>query len=200
MNKLRKTIGFLLIVVSLCAMYGWEKWGRNMYLYKEMAVLNLDAEKNTKITKEMIGSIKVNFIPSGALSTSEAVKIIGLSAKQLIHKNTPVFQDIFEEEELILNEKKGQFIMSIPNQWLKSYPQTLRRGDTAYFYVDGEFITSAVVAYSKDGSNQEVVSEDKDRLSASSTVSLVEVVVTKEQAQLLSRVADNGKQLVILYN
>ena len=94
----------------------------------------------------------------------------------------------------------GQYILSIPDQWLMSYPQTLRRGDEVSFYCGGKLVTSALVAYARDSSNQEVMSGDDARLEASASVSLVEVVVTEAQAVMLGKLADQGERFVLLYS
>ena len=57
-----------------------------------------------------------------------------------------------------------------------------------------------MVAFAKDGTSQEVVSKDDDRLAASSTVSLIEVVINDFQAKQLAGIAESGTKLVILYN
>ena len=94
----------------------------------------------------------------------------------------------------------GQYVLSIPNQWLLSYPQTLRRGDTVRFYCEEEIVLSAVVAYARDSSNQEVISADDERLKASAPVSLVEVIVDEEKAMKLGKLGEAGKKFVLLYS
>ena len=63
----------------------------------------------------------------------------------------------------------------------------------------GSLVTEAVVAYVKDSNNQEIVSQDKERLNANGTVGLLEVVVTAEQAEKLGKLAAKGNQFDILY-
>jgi len=75
----------------------------------------------------------------------------------------------------------------------------LKRGDRAFFYCAGEIVTDAVVAYVRDGTNQEVYYGDDERLTSSASVSLIEVVVTEEQARLLGKLADKDNKFVILY-
>ena len=63
----------------------------------------------------------------------------------------------------------------------------------------GEPVTDAVVAYVRDGTNQEVYYGDDERLTSSSSVSLIEVVVDREQAALLGKLAEKGNKFVLLY-
>ena len=60
-------------------------------------------------------------------------------------------------------------------------------------------MTDAVVAYVRDGTNQEVYYGDDERLTSSSSVSLIEIVVDKEQASLLGKLAEKGNKFVVLY-
>lgn len=200
MNKGRKIIGITLIILSLVAIFGWEKWGRQMLMYEEILVFNQDIEKNTILTSELLKIELVERKVKGSLTGNDVSGLLGKETVQSIHKGVPLFEDYFESPEMVVNQANGGYIMSIPATWLKSYPQTLRRGDRAYFYYKGKLITSAIVAYAKDGANQEVTSVDKKRLSGSSIISLVEIVVNNEQANLLTRIAESGNEFVILYN
>jgi len=112
---------------------------------------------------------------------------------------TELYMEYFQESKFAVGEEEGKFILSIPEQWLKSFPQTLKRGDRAFFYCAGEIVTDAVVAYVRDGTNQEVYYGDDERLTSSASVSLIEVVVTEEQARLLGKLADKDNKFVILY-
>lgn len=98
-----------------------------------------------------------------------------------------------------MGPEEGKYILSVPAQWLKAFPQTLKRGDRAFFYCGGEPVTDAVVAYVRDGTNQEVHYGDDERLTSSSSVSLIEIVVDEKQAALLGRLAEKGNKFVILY-
>lgn len=51
----------------------------------------------------------------------------------------------------------------------------------------------------RDGTNQEVHYGDDERLTSSSSVSLIEIVATKEQAALLAKLAEKGNKFVVLY-
>ena len=61
-------------------------------------------------------------------------------------------------------------------------------------------VLSAVVAYARDSSNQEVTSGDDERLKSSGPVSLVEVIVDEEKARKLGKLAEEGKKFVLLYS
>ena len=61
-------------------------------------------------------------------------------------------------------------------------------------------MTKAVVAYARDGNNDEVVYSENERLSASAAVSVIEVIVSEKQALKLSNLAAKGNKFVLLYS
>ena len=113
--------------------------------------------------------------------------------------------------------------MKLPNEWVHSYPETLRRKDKVYLYAikkDTEnpenpenqtattnsdkseeklYIFNTTVAYVKDNTNKEVESIDIDRLVGSSTISVVEVIITDKDFEKLKEYAGNGYTFALLY-
>lgn len=196
----RRIAGTVLIIAALLMLGFWEFWGRENLSYVPILVLRQNAGRNTVITEEMLAVRQVETPPENALQPEDKAKLLGLETVQFVPADNALYPEFFQDPALGVGGDTGKYILSIPNQWLLSYPQTLRRGDEVFFYCGGRLVTSAVVAYARDSSNQEVVSEDDERLRASSTVSLVEVVVDKKTALTLGKLADKGKQFVLLYD
>ena len=196
----KRIIGLMLIGVMLAGLGFWEFWGRKNLGYDEILTFRDDVAAGTIISANMLTTKRIESAPKGALEPDSANSIIGMEAKQLIPEGETIYEAYFEESRFTTGGNTGRYVLSIPNDWLKSYPQTLRRGDRAYFYCGGSIITDAVVAYAKDGSNQEVQSTDDERLVGSAPVSLVEVIVTEQQAKKLANLADKGNKFVILYS
>lgn len=196
----QKTVGIVLILVSLSVLGFWEFWGRENLSYEQVLVLKADTPKNTCIEKSMLEVCRMDLPAEGILYGEDAVKLIGMETVQFLPAGTPLYAEYFQEPALAVGGETGKYILSIPGQWLMSYPQTLRRGDEVSFYCDGKLVVTALVAYARDSSNQEVISEDDARLQASAPVSLVEVVVDESQALKLGKLADKGKRFVLLYS
>lgn len=196
----KRIIGLILIVASLGILGFWEFWGRENMMYEKILVFRDDVERNTQITADMVEVKPVETAAPEALGEEDLEKILSLETAQFIPANTELHPEYFQDPVFSIGGDSGRYILSIPNAWLQSYPQTLRRGDEVFFYCDGRLVTSAIVAYARDSSNQEVTSTDEERLNASSAVSLVEVVVEEEQALTLGKLADDGKQFVLLYH
>lgn len=196
----QKTIGLLLIFLSLGALGFWEFWGRENLSYESVVVFRSDVGRGTEVEKQMLEVRKMDKPGENVLLETDMQKIIGQETVQFIPAGAPLHGEYFQNPELAVGGDSGRFILSIPNQWLMSFPQTMRRGDEVSFYCGGKLVATAPVAYVRDSSNQEVTSADEDRLQASAPVSLVEIVVDEEKALKLGRLADEGKQFVLLYN
>ena len=195
----RRIAGIVLVMFSVGALGFWELWGRENITYDRVLVLKEALPKNTLITADMLRVKKVDRAGEGALMEGEKSEIVGLETTQFVPAGTELYREYFQESIFSVGEEQGRYILSIPAQWLKAFPQTLRRGDRAFFYCGGEPVTDAVVAYVRDGTNQEVYYGDDERLTSSSSVSLIEVVVDREQAALLGKLAEKGNKFVLLY-
>lgn len=195
----RRIAGIVLVVLSVGALGFWELWGRENITYDRVLVLKEPLPKNTLITADKLRVKKVDRAGEDALMEGEKGEIVGLETTQFVPAGTELYREYFQESIFAVGEEQGRYILSIPAQWLKAFPQTLRRGDRAFFYCGGEPVTDAVVAYVRDGTNQEVYYGDDERLTSSSSVSLIEVVVDREQAALLGKLAEKGNKFVLLY-
>ena len=195
----KRIAGIVLIVLSVGALGFWELWGRENITYDRVLVLKESLPKNTLITADMLRERKVEKAGEGAIRTEQRNEIVGLETGQFIPAGTELYKEYFQESIFSVGEEQGKYILSVPAQWLKAFPQTLRRGDRAFFYCGGEPVKDAVVAYVRDGTNQEVYYGDDERLTSSSSVSLIEIVVDKEQASLLGKLAEKGNKFVVLY-
>ena len=196
----KRIAGLILIVASLGCLGFWEFWGREHLSYEKVLVFRQDTARNTAVEESMLEVVFMEEPPDGALRAEDASTLMNLETVQYVPAGPPLFSEFFQDPRLSVGGTSGQYVLSIPNQWLLSYPQTLRRGDTVRFYCEEEIVLSAVVAYARDSSNQEVVSADDERLKASAPVSLVEVIVDEEKALKLGKLGEEGKKFVLLYS
>ena len=195
----KRIAGIVLIALSVGTLGFWELWGRENITYDRVLVLKESLPKNTLITADMLRERKVEKAGEGAIGAEQRNEIVGLETSQFVPAGTELYREYFRESIFTVGEEQGKYILSVPSQWLKAFPQTLRRGDRAFFYCGGEPVTDAVVAYVRDGTNQEVYYGDDERLTSSSSVSLFEIIVDKEQAALLGKLAEKGNKFVVLY-
>ena len=194
----KSIIGIILIIISIFGILGWEFIGRDKLMYTEILTVNQDIEQGTVITQEMLGLKRISSASSKSYRADDVAKVIGKETTSYLPVGCELYEAYFEEKALVVHPEEGEYILSIPGSWLVSNPQSLRRGDTVTFLLDGKTITKARALYVKDGSNAEVTS-DNERLTASSTVSIIEVIVNEKEAELLASLAADGNQFVLLY-
>ena len=196
----QKAAGILLIVISLGALGFWEFWGRENLAYEQILVLRQNIPENTEIVRSLLEVKRVENPGDQVLMEKDAAALIGMESAQFIPAGTPLHIEFFQDPALATGGNSGQYILSIPSEWLISFPQTLRRGDEVSFYYGEKQVTSARVAHVRDSSNQEVVSADDARLQATAPASQLEVVVTEAEAVKLAAMAEKGKRFMVLYS
>lgn len=197
--KKKVVLGLLLIFVAVGAFGFWELGGREMLLYPKVVVLKTDLDRGSEIRDSNLTVKRMIPASRDAILLKDVSQLKNMVASQWIKAGEPLYPRYFVDKDMITDEGEGKFIFSLSENWLASYPQSLRRGDYAYIYSDGAYITKAKVAFVKDSDNNEVTS-DKERLGASGMISAIEIIVDQEQASMISQIAEDGSKLVILYN
>lgn len=215
-KKASRIIGTMLIVASLTSIFYWETMGRENYAYNDMVVLNTNVEEGVIITDDMVTTIKSDIkgdIDEIVLSKSDIVNKISLN---YIPKNTPIVERYFKERDLVLSNE--EYIFKIPDDWIISYPSSLRRGDSAFFYpisdedssnLDFDFetveeeeeqkIIEVKIAYVKDSTNKEVKTIGDNRLDATSNIDSLEIATDIETFEMIEKLREENNKFVIFY-
>ena len=217
-KKNKKLMGIIFLLLAVAFFIFWEFVGRSELLHENIVILKEDVPKGAIITAEMLDVIKVDVNNHIENSIDEEKSIIGLEAKHYIPAKIQLVQEFFDLPELVLDDDEK--IMKLPNSWIHSYPETLRRKDEIYFYAVKEnaenienqtvkrnkdesneklYIFNTTVAYVKDNTNKEVESLDIDRLVGSSTISVIEVIITDKEFEWLRDYASSGYTFALLY-
>ena len=196
----QKTVGILMIIISLGALGFWEFWGRENLAYEQILVLRQDTPANTAIVKSMLEVRRMENPGDGVLQEKDAASLLGMETAQYIPAGTTLYREYFQNPAMATGGSTGRYILSIPAEWLISFPQTLQRGDEVSFYY-GEKLAAAVrVAHVRDSSNQEVTVSDDNRMQSSAPAVQLEVVITEEDAVKLTELAEKGKRFMLLYS
>lgn len=207
--KMKGFIGIVIILAAILLIFVWETYGREALTYQDVLVLKEDVEAHTVISKDMLGYLSLDADTILWEPILDPQQVIGKETITAIPKATMLSDSWFAETNLAVGE--GEFIFAIPETWIYNFPQTLRRGDTLYFYPinTSEFTTSvfsgdnaileATVSYVKDSTNKEVVDVTPQRIDGTSSVSDVSVIITPEQYRLLKNAFEAGYQFVLLY-
>lgn len=194
----RRVIGFAIITVTMITIGIWEFWGRENIAYQSVLVLKDDLPENTVVTEENFKVKKLEAPSNYALKPKDKDKLIGCETSQYVAAGTELRKEYFAQSKFIIGGDTGKELMSLPTEWLLSFPQTLRRGDEITLYNGQVKILEAVVAHIRDSSNQEVISSDKERYDSSSTVSYVEIIAGAGELVELARLAEEGNRFALL--
>ena len=175
-------LGLVLAVMSILAMFGWEKWGRDRFLYDEVLALSENIARGSIITEDMLCSIRTEHADAEALRPSQASGLVGKQALQFVHSGVPVFEEYFGEPNTAAGRELDRYVMSVPESWFAALPESAAPGDTLYFFCDGTEITSAVVKH---------IAENRKSF---------EIVVDRKQQEKLGRAAAAGSRFTLSYN
>lgn len=218
-GRAKGIIGILLVVLAVAGIFLWENYGREAFTYASITVLNEDLEKGTVVTADMLRTIKIdqsNLIKHYIKNPDE---VIGMQTATFLPADLQLSKKFFMKQGLVT--KPGEHIMALPKEWILTFPQTVRRGDTIYFYSvknkeqysinengdvifhseneKKEAIAEAKVAYVKDSAGREVVDLTPNRKDASAVISSIEVVINDAKYQILRDSVEAKNQFVISY-
>lgn len=181
-EKGKRILGVILICLSIGALFAWEKWGRNKFIYDDIAVLSHSVNRGTVITEEMLETAKIEQYRKGMVKPQDMSWLVGKEAGQYVRADMPLFKEYFDEEGLAADQSQDRHMLNVPENWIDSCPESLERGREACFYSGGRLITRASVAA--------VNSESKS----------FEVVASEAQVKVISRIAASGNKFVISYD
>ena len=185
----RRIIGLAMITVTLAAIGIWEFWGRENISYRQVIVLREDTKAHTVISEDDIQTKKLESPSGEALTEADAENLIGMETSQYVAADTELRREYFQTSQFAVGQDSGKALMSLPSDWLLSFPQTLRRGDKVNIYNGTVKLMEAVTAHVKDSGGQEVLSQDSQRMEASSALSHIEIIGSEEDLVELSKLA-----------
>ena len=193
----RRIIGLAMITVTLAAIGIWEFWGRENISYRQVIVLREDTKAHTVISEDDIQTKKIESPSGEALTEADAEKLIGMETSQYVAADTELRREYFQTSQFAVGQDSGKALMSLPSDWLLSFPQTLRRGDKVNIYNGTVKLMEAVTAHVKDSGGQEVLSQDSQRMEASSALSHIEIIGSEEDLVELSKLASEGAKFTL---
>ena len=193
----RRIIGLAMITVTLAAIGIWEFWGRENISYRQVIVLREDTKAHTVISEDDIQTKKLESPSGEALTEADAENLIGMETSQYVAADTQLRREYFQTSQFAVGQDSGKALMSLSSDWLLSFPQTLRRGDKVSIYNGTVKLMEAVTAHVKDSGGQEVLSQDSQRMEASSALSHIEIIGSEEDLVELSKLASEGAKFTL---
>lgn len=220
--RLKGILGILIIAITIAGIYVWESYGRQELTYEEVIVFKQDVAENTTVTKEMLGVMQVEKSALIDEVVTDYTKIVGKQTNNFIPAKLILSEEFFVDEELA--NGGGNYTFKIPEEWIYSYPDTIRRGDKVIvypikaamsedmYYMDfaegtvssnsydsSKPLVAVNVAYVKDSSNREVVNVGGDRYDASASVAQIEIITNEDTYNKLRTAYEDGYMFNLMY-
>lgn len=217
-NKVKVAVVAILLILVVVLMFLWEMYGRDAIAYRSVAVLVNSVEAGEEITAENIKIVRVADNSAIVNAITDIEYVIGKTTTIYIPKETILLTSYFDSEFKDDNRHKDDLIFAVPNSWIYSMPQTIRRGDDISFYPvyltgDSRFGTGNIsvdsltdpilqtsVAFAKDSGGTEIIdTSQSSRMSASGVIASIEIYVTQQQYMALLEAVVNGATFNIVY-
>ena len=160
-------------------------------------MLREDTKAHTVISEDDIQTKKLESPSGEALTEADAENLIGMETSQYVAADTELRREYFQTSQFAVGQDSGKALMSLSSDWLLSFPQTLRRGDKVSIYNGTVKLMEAVTAHVKDSGGQEVLSQDSQRMEASSALSHIEIIGSEEDLVELSKLASEGAKFTL---
>lgn len=208
-RKVKNTIGVVIMLTTISVIFFWEYWGREQLLYVDVISIKESLKKGDVVEKHNIEYIKIERekLIKGHIAVPS--DIIGKHAKHFI----PAFAQL---HPLYFNQtvvQSDEMIFRIPNDWLISFPETLRKGDEINILEvnknykkevnmenDESYLLSCKVAFVKDSSNAEITDKTiVEREIATNSIATIELIITENKYEILKKSLYNENKLIIVY-
>lgn len=177
----KRLLGLLIIVVSIVSLISWEKWGRDRFLNESILVLRENVPAGTLIEDSMLEEKPMGSTETGYIEVDEKWKIVGMESAGFIHKGMPLYMEYFCDAFSDASEKNNRIEVTVEDSWLFGMPRGIKRGDQVFFYHGKENVLSAHVSR---------VAEDGKSFG---------VIVQKDLVPILAELVYEGEKLVVSY-
>ncbi len=195
----RKIAGIIMIVLSLGALGFWELWGRENLSYRSILVFKEPHEAYTLVTDDMLREIRVERASSGALGPKDRNRILGMETRQYVPAGQELDIQYFRDTMFRTGLKEDSFVLRVPDLWMVSCPESIKRGDKAFFYLGEELLCETRVIHVKDSYGREITYSGLDRYYPTGRMNLIEVMLSGENVRKLSMLAEKGNRFTIIY-
>ena len=188
-----------MIVLSIGALGFWEIWGRENLSYRNILVFKESHEPYTLVTEDMLQEIRVERATSKALRPGDRNRVIGMETRQYVPGMQELNMDYFRDPVFRTGFKEDSFVLKVPEVWLVTCPESIKRGDKAFFYLGEELLCEARVIHVKDSYGQEITYSGPERYYPTNRMDLIEVMMNAENIRKLSGLAEKGNRFTIIY-
>ncbi|MEK6190610.1 MAG: SAF domain-containing protein [Carnobacterium alterfunditum] len=98
---------------------------------------SIDFKQEIKASDLEVRNVRRASVVEGSVTPLQAESLVGKHASIVIKKGTQLYSELIDTYDLVPNEKKGEFVAPIPEEWLFAVPGSLRRTYVADVYAIG---------------------------------------------------------------
>lgn len=182
MEKGRRLLGILIIILSIVSLITWEKWGKFKLISDTILVVQENVQPGTLIEEKMLTEKKMQIDESDCIKETDKYKIIGKEATGFIHKGVPLFEEYFSDSESDPSYENDRFLITVEDSWMLGMPSGIKRGDEVILLHGKNVVISAKVS--------QVGTDGKS----------FGIIVNTADAMKLSELVYQGEKLVAAYN
>jgi hypothetical protein len=212
-RKILGIIGIVLVILTITFFILWNVYLDEKISTVEIITLTQDAHKNDPITSNMITTKRLDrhSIAVGALLPKDVDRLIGQCASQTIPAGVQLFDVYFQPSTMTLNDDEQ--LVSIPSDWILAVPQSLRRGDSVFFYAFATEDAHILSILEKKQAEQTLLQteldvKDENRLPSTSTetitidgnalpTNLVTIPISPEDTQNITVMKDDILRTIV---
>jgi Flp pilus assembly protein CpaB len=205
-------VAVVIMLTGIGGLIAYDYYIRPFVLAKSVVVAKEEIAENQAITSEMLAMARVpnDLVPTGAIFDPEDV--LGKSALVTMGTGTMLTQTMVDMHDLYPRE--GEVIFPIPKEAIYAVNGSLRKQDVVDISLvqeqakqegqeetSGPIIEKARVVYARTEDNQSVKDTEKgdvnQRETATGRVAAVEILIAKEDRDMLIREIGKGNRLWI---
>ncbi|MBL5768662.1 SAF domain-containing protein [Heyndrickxia sporothermodurans] len=189
----------LIILIGIGGILSYDFYFKDKINTVDVVVAKQDINFKDKITSEniQIVSIRKDNAVNGVVNPKDVDTILDHNAAIDIKKGTQIYTDLVDTYDLVPNEKEGEFIAPIPDEWLFAVPGSLRKTFIADFYAipdKEQAVIRSLVQEAKDqkdgksDSDSKDQKEDKDSDVPISSTDSIDTMITKNNEPIVKNV------------
>lgn len=181
MERGKRLIGVLIIILSIISLITWEKWGKFKLISDTVLVLEKNVPAGTLIEEKMLAEKKMQIDENDYIRSDEKSNIVGKEASGFIHKGVPLFVEYFADSESDPSIVNNRVLITVEESWMLGMPAGIKRGDEVILMHGSDVAVKAKVSQvSTDGKS-------------------FGIIVNKDQAGIISELVYQGEKLVAAY-
>lgn len=150
----------IILVLSLGVWFAFQVYVKDKINTVEVLVVNKDIGFKSVITEQDLNivNMKKSNVINGYLKPEDINLVVNKNAAIDIKKGTQLYEGLIDKYDLIPNEKEGEFVASVPSDWIFSVPGSLRKTFIADFYAlpdKEQMVVQSLVNESNGESNKD---------------------------------------------